>query len=119
MIPYDNRFHRRNAIRYLYLKGEAYRSRYITLKKIPRKAGDSNANPTRAVVVISKKTLKSAVRRNLVRRRIYAIIRDEIKKFDKSYDLALIVSSAEVLSLSHRDLKDLVCGLFQEANMYK
>ena len=119
MIPYDNRFHRRNAIRYLYLKGEAYRSRYITLKKIPRKISDSNTNPTRVVVVISKKTLKSAVRRNLVRRRIYAIIRDEIKKFDKPYDIALIVSSAEVLSLSHTDLKDLVCGLFQEANMYK
>lgn len=119
MIPYDNRFHRRNAIRYLYLKGDAYRSRYITLKQISRKTGDSNINPTRAVVVVSKKTLNSAVRRNLIRRRIYAILRDEIKKFDKPYDLALIVSSAEVLSLSHTDLKDLFCGLFQEANMYK
>lgn len=119
MIPYQNRFHRRNAIRYLYSKGEAHRSRFLTLKILKRKQPALMLIDSRAVVVISKKTLKSAVRRNLIRRRIYSIISKELSKFNQAYDIALIVSSAEILSLNHSDLKDLVSGLFYQAEMYQ
>lgn len=116
MIPYINRFHRRNAIKYIYAKGEVFRSRYITLKTLKQKS--DKITETRAVVVISKKTLKSAVRRNLVRRRIYAILEKEISKLKDKYDIVFIVSSSEILSLSHEDLVTVITGLIKEADMY-
>lgn len=118
MIPYQNRFHRRNAIKYLYLKGDIERSRFLTLKTLNRKQNTKD-RISRAVVVVSKKTLKSAVRRNLIRRRIYAIISKELHKFKNPYDIAFIVSSGEILSLSHNELKELICGLFMQAKMYQ
>ena len=114
MIPYLNRFHRRNAVRYVYSKGEIFRSRYITFKVIKNERIDDS----RVVVVISKKTLKSAVRRNRVRRRVYAIVSAELAKFNAKYDMALIVTSAEIQSLSHTELYDLVKDLFSQAHLY-
>lgn len=119
MIPYENRFHRRNAIRYLYLKGEAHRSRLLTLKILKRQNSKQNNLLTRVVVVVSKKVLKSAVRRNLIRRRIYSIVSKQLKELNHPYDIAIIVSSAEILSLSHKYLVELISELFKEANMYQ
>ena len=84
---------------------------------------DGLANPYRKnssfAVVISKKVLKSAVRRNRVRRRIYEIIRRELPNLKNSQDIAVIVFSAEVLAMPHAELQTAIKNLFFQAKLYK
>lgn len=81
------------------------------------------ANPRRRhgrfSVVISKKVLKSAVKRNRVRRRIYEIIRLELPNVRSGFDIVVMVFSPEVLLMPHDDLKAAVKQLFSQARLYK
>mgnify|MGYP000032725842 FL=1 len=70
-------------------------------------------------MVISKKVLKSAVRRNRVRRRIYEIIRRELPNLKNSQDIAVIVFSAEVLAMPHAELQTAIKNLLFQAKLYK
>jgi len=114
MIPVKYRFHGHGSLRYLFKNGEAVRSRYITLKYI--------ANPkrkhSRFAVVVSKKVHKSAVGRNRMRRRLYEIIRLEQPKLAGVYDVAIIITNAEVLSAPHDELTAGLTELFTRAGMY-
>lgn len=115
MIPFSYRFHGHNSLRYVYKNGQAVRTHFATLKfttnphkKLPRIA-----------VVISKKVLKSAVRRNRIRRRIYEYIRQQTPNFNETYDMVIIVSSSEFLTMSHDELTSQLGQLFGQANLYK
>ncbi|MDN5819305.1 MAG: ribonuclease P protein component [bacterium] len=115
MIPYKQRFHGHGSLRYLYRNGDAVRSRTVTIKYITNPMRKNH----RLAVVISKKVLKSAVRRNRVRRRIYEIMRLEMTKIDKPQDIALLVFSSEVLSMSHDELKTTIKHLLNQAGLYQ
>ena len=73
MLAQKFRFHGHGSLRYLYKNGDAVRSHLITLKYI--------ANPrrktSRFTVVVGKKVIKSAVKRNRIRRRVYEVVRLE------------------------------------------
>jgi ribonuclease P protein component len=77
------------------------------------------ANPRRKyprfAVVVSKKIYKSAVRRNRIRRRIYECIRRELPNLSNAGDLAVIVTSAEVLTMPAVKLDSLVVQLLRQA----
>lgn len=81
------------------------------------------ANPRRRhgrfSVVISKKVLKSAVKRNRVRRRIYEIIRLELPHIRSGFDVVVMVFSPEVLVTPHDDLRAAIKQLFSQAGLYK
>ncbi len=113
MIPFLNRFHGHGSLRFVYKNGRAVRSRNIILKYI--------ANPhrknSRVAVVVSKKVIKSAVKRNRIRRRVYECVRADMRRFDRSYDIALIVSSAELLAMSFDELSQQISGLLKEAGI--
>lgn len=115
MLRYINRFHGHGSLRYVYTRGRAIRSSQLTMKYI--------ANPRRRhgrfSVVISKKVLKSAVKRNRVRRRIYEIIRLELPHIRGGFDVVIMVFSSEVLLMPHGDLKTTVKQLFSQAGLYK
>lgn len=115
MLSYKNRFHGHGSLRYVYKNGQAERTHLITMKHI--------ANPrrkqSRVAVVISKKVLKSAVRRNLVRRRVYELIRHELSDFNQPTDIAIIVVSSEIMSMPHEELQQLIVQLLTAANLYK
>lgn len=115
MIPFTYRFHGHNSLRYVYKNGQANRSRLMTVK--------STTNPHRKVsrvaVVISKKVLKSAVRRNRIRRRIYEYVRVQMPRFDNVYDIVIIVSSGEVLNIGTSELHEQLEQLFASAHLYK
>lgn len=115
MLAQKNRFHGHGSLRFLYKNGQAVRSSLITLKYI--------ANPkrkhSRFTVVISKKVVKSAVRRNRIRRRIYEVVRLELPTLKDRHDVALMVFSAEVYSMDHKSLTDLIKQLFSQAQLFK
>ena len=114
MSPVNFRFHGHGSLRYLFKNGEAVRSRHVTVKYI---ANPKRKSP-RFAVVVSKKVHKSAVGRNRMRRRLYEIIRLEQPKFGGVYDVAVIITSAEVLSAPHDELATGLSELFARAGMY-
>lgn len=100
MLAKDNRFHGHGSLAYLYKNGTAVRSHLVIIKylKNPRRTS------SRIAVVISKKVHKSAVGRNLIRRRIYEIVRQELPYFSGVFDVAIIVVSGEALTSTHEEL---------------
>lgn len=115
MLAFNYRFHGHGSLRYVYKNGKAWRSRLITVKTVRNK----RRKLPRFAVVISKKVHKSAVGRNRARRRIYEIVRHELPNIAQVCDVAIIVSSAEVISLEHKELNDLVKQLFKQAGLYE
>lgn len=115
MLSQRYRFHGHGSLRFLYKNGKAVRSSLITVKYIenPRR------KHSRFTVVVSKKVLKSAVRRNRLRRRIYEIIRQELSTLKNSRDVAIMVFSSEVSVMDHQALTDLIKSLLSQSELYK
>ncbi len=114
MIASQFRFHGHGSLRYLFKNAQAIRSRHVTVKYIK----NPHRKKSRFAVVVSKKVHKSAVGRNRMRRRLYEIVRNEQVRFDGIYDVAIIVTSAEVISVEHADLKRAIREVFTRAGMY-
>ena len=111
MLQQCNRFHGHGSLKFVYKNGQAVRSSIATIKYVK----NPYRNHSRFAVVVSKKVLKSAVRRNRIRRRVYEII----PNMKNDQDVAVIIFSAEVLSMPHKDLKQTIKNLFSQAQLYK
>ena len=115
MLAKNVRFHGHGSLRFLYKNADTYRSRYFTLRitKNPRRP-----HP-RCAVVVSKKIHKSAVGRNRMRRRVYELIRHELPQLNTTYDMALIITSAELIAAPHDDIRESLQSLLSQAGVYK
>ncbi len=113
MIPFSNRFHGHNSLSYVYKNGTAVRSRVAVLKYI----GNPHRRTSRLAVVISKKVVKSAVSRNRIRRRIYEYLRPWLLGLEKSHDVVVIVSAAELLTMDHGDFVQEINQLVNQPNI--
>jgi ribonuclease P protein component len=115
MLSFQYRFHGHGSLRYVYKNGRAERSHLLTLKYTP----NHRRKRSRFAVVVSKKVHKGAVGRNRIRRRLYEIIRHEMAALKAPYDIVLIVSSSEILTMPAPDLESVVTQQFTQANLYK
>jgi ribonuclease P protein component len=115
MINFDNRFHGHGSLRFVYKNGEAVRSRLMIIKSIQNK----HRHNSRVAIVVSKKVVKGAVRRNRIRRRLYEHIRNKLSQMNGVYDIAVIVLSGELLTLPAHDLSVQVDQLLYQANIIK
>ena len=115
MLEQKYRFHGHGSLKFVYRNGNSIRSSLITMKYIDNPRRKNN----RFAVVISKKVIKSAVRRNRLRRRIYEIIRLELPTLKDNYDIVMLVFSGEVYSMNHEALEGLIKKLFSQAELYK
>jgi len=115
MIPFINRFHGHNSLSYVYKNGHAIRGRSVTIKFVKN---THSTNP-RVAVVVSKKVLKSAVRRNLIRRRLYEYIRPKLADLNGVYDIAIIVTSNDLIGVSHKELCDQLDQLITRSKIEK
>jgi ribonuclease P protein component len=115
MLSSRHRFHGHGSLRYLYKNGDATRTRYFIMKVAANKRRPS----ARLAVVISKKVLKSAVGRNRIRRRVYEALRHEIERIDPLYDIVVIVTSAELLTLDSPELHRTVVESLLRSGVYK
>ena len=73
MLARRNRFHGLHSLDSVYRRGKTIRGPYCLI----RYAHHPTRTDYRAAVVVSKKVNKSAVVRNRIRRRIYAIVRQQ------------------------------------------
>ena len=115
MISFRNRFHGHNSLTYVYKNGQVVRSRLIAI----RFAENSHRKNSRLAVVISKKTLKSAVRRNRIRRRVYEYMRFQLPQLHGIYDIAIIIQNSEALSLTTEGLTTQMDQLISQAGIKK
>lgn len=114
MIKKLNRFHGYGSLKYVYKNGKPIRSRLLTVKSVVNK----RRSDPRFSVVVSKKILKSAVGRNRIRRRVYEIIRHELPTIKNNYDVVVIITSQDVRTIEHNELKRTIVKSFQESNIY-
>ncbi len=87
MISRNHRFHGRNSLLYVYRNGATTRGPLFAVKSIVNEKRDTY----RLAVVVSRKVHKSAVARNRMRRRIYAIVRGIESGITKPYDIVITV----------------------------
>jgi len=112
MITRHNRFHGRASIQRLYKSGRAVRTTQLGLRYAP-----SRRDTYRLAVVVSKKTAKSAVVRNRIRRRIYEYIRLRAGAFAGSHDLIITVYDAALAKADHRDVTTEVEKVLHKAGL--
>ena len=74
---------------------------------------------SRIAVVVGKKVIKSAVSRNRIRRRTYEYIRQKMPQFNNNYDLIIIVSSSELMTMPAPEFTAQIDQLLDQAKLYK
>lgn len=115
MIKFNNRFHGHSSLSYVYKNGDVVRSHLATIKVIK----NEKRKNSRVAVVISKKVMKSAVRRNLIRRRVYEIIRPDLPRLKYIYDIVIIISSGEAYTTTYDDLSKQINTLLKQVGVKK
>jgi len=113
MISKQHRFHGYTSLSYVYRHGSTVRNQQLAIKYVR----NGRQASYRAAVVVGRKVQKSAVVRNLIRRRLYEIIRTHQAGIVEPYDLVLTVFSEQVAELPAAKLAGQVVGLLTEAGI--
>jgi ribonuclease P protein component len=110
MISRAHRFHGYNSLRHVYRQGSVSRGPLFAVKAIenPRR------NRYRVAVVVSRKVNKSAVARNRIRRRLYAICRELGKDTARPFDIVITVFHDNVLDTPPAELTGQLKRQFKE-----
>ncbi len=115
MLAARYRFHGHGSLRFVYAKGRVARSKYFVCKF----THNSRRTNPRVAVVISKKVVKSAVKRNRIRRRLYEAIRLELSNMVPQSDIVFVVVSPELLTIPSIELTDVLQRIIAQAGLYK
>lgn len=114
MLAARFRFHGHGSLKFLHKNATVARSRYFTIKAVT----NPHRTYSRFAVIVSKKVHKSAVGRNRIRRRVYEMIRAAQQHFDTTLDLAIIITSGEVLTADYQELEQTLIGQLRELGFY-
>jgi len=113
MIGQAHRFHGRNALRFVYQRGQNIRGGSVSL----RYSTNPRRQTYRVAVVVSRKVSKSAVVRNRIRRRVYEIVRRGARGLNRPLDLVFTVYGEDVAAQPHEALQATVRSLLAKAGM--
>jgi ribonuclease P protein component len=113
MLRKINRITKNKEFDFIFLNGQSVHTRLFWLKHHP-----SQTNVFRLGVMISSKTEKSAVKRNLMKRRVRAVIKDELPKLLKPTDLVLVLKKEALIADKEEFQRTLVTSL-KRAGLYK
>lgn len=115
MLQYRFRFHGHGSLRYLYQHGHSVRSRTVSVRFV--------ANPkrvhSRAAVVITRKVLKSAPKRNRVRRRVFEILRTNWGHIKPANDIVLTIFDPRAADMPHDELLTAVVDVLKRAHLWQ
>lgn len=112
MLSKKYRFHSRGGVRYVYQKGKTIRRPKMSLIFVENTRGF-----TRFAVVVSKKVEKSAVGRNKIRRRMYEVLRLNIRDIPQKMDYIFVVYSKDLMKISFSEIEKLIGELVAEAKV--
>ena len=115
MLQTRFRFHGYNGLKYLFKQGKTVRARSMALRFAP--------NPRRAdsrcAVVVAKKVLKSAPKRNRVRRRVYEVVRAQWANIAPGYDLLFTMYEPHLWDMPADELRRTIINLLQQARLWQ
>jgi ribonuclease P protein component len=111
MLGRAHRFHGYNSLRSVYRHGLTARTPMVNL----RYASRDPKRPYRVAVVVSRKVSRSAVARNRIRRRIYAVVREAGTQVAPGTDLVFTVWNDQLAGLEASKLQAIITGLLQKA----
>ncbi len=104
MISRTHRFHGHASLNFVYRSGKTVRGPLFALKYAP----NSRRKTYRVAVVVSRKVSKSAVARNRMRRKLYAIVQELGSQINEPYDIIITVFHDTLLEEPHKSLADQV-----------
>lgn len=112
MLSSENRLKKRKEFGYIYKKGKAVYSQNLNIIYV-----DNNRKVFRAGFSVSKKIGKAVVR-NKVKRRLSAIIRNNLNLIKNEYNYIITVKSG-IEKLTYLQLKEEVMAAFKKGNLLK
>lgn len=114
MLKQTYRFHGHGSLRYLYQHGKTVRTHALAVRYIdnPRRVH------SRATVVVSRKVLKAAPKRNRVRRRIYEYLRAHWAELKAPCDVAITVHDPSVYTMPTAELHELLHATLSKASLW-
>lgn len=113
MIRRGHRFHGYNSLNYVYKNGKTFRGPVLAV----RTAENTKRDSYRVAVVVSKKTSKSAVVRNRIRRRIYEIIRKHEAAINSPVDIVVTIFSDSVATVPIEKIENEILEQFKRAKI--
>lgn len=115
MLASRFRFHGHGSLKFLHKNAQISRSRYFTVKAVT----NPHRPHSRFAIIVSKKVHKAAVGRNRIRRRVYEMIRGTQDQLTTTVDLAVIVTSGEVLAAPYDELNRTLIGQLKELGFHR
>lgn len=115
MISGKYRFHGYGALKYLFGHGKTHRFKSLSI----RVSHNPRRTHSRLAVVVSKKVLKAAPKRNRVRRRVYEILRTNWQYVKPSHDILLTVYDPNVYDMEHEQLAGEIIDGLQRADLWQ
>ncbi len=113
MLSRTHRFHGYGSLGHAYRHGQTVRGQGLAI----RYHLNTRRTNYRVAVVISKKVEKSAVKRNRLRRRIFAVVAHLGVKINKPYDLVVTVFDSSVGAMSSSELDKLISDLLTKSEI--
>jgi ribonuclease P protein component len=113
MLNKLHRFHGLGSLSFAYRKGSVVRGQLFALRFVR----NERLQHYRVAVVVSKKVHKSAVVRNRIRRRLYALIREELPPITPPHDIILSVFSDKVAAVDSADLRRALITTLKKAGL--
>ena len=111
MLPRAHRGLQRSDFHQIYKSGKTLKTAFFRIKTAPIEDSDHQKN--RFAVVISAKTLKGAVKRNRLRRQIYAILA-EIQPHLQKQAIIVVVPEQTAIGVDFVILRaDMIAGLMK------
>lgn len=112
MLKSEHRLRKQADIEAVYKHGK---KGHHALVRLIYKTSD---NPfSRLAVIVSKKTAKSAVVRNRIRRKLQGVINSRLSKLNRTYDIILIVQPKSIVS-TNEELSQAIDTLFHKHQLY-
>jgi ribonuclease P protein component len=115
MLQQRYRFHGYGSLKFLYHKGDTYRSRSVSL----RIAANPKRTDSRVAVIVTKKVQKTAPRRNRIRRRVYEVVRLHWRNLRPAHDILISVYDPQTGSMPYNELEKNIVSLLKQAHVWQ
>jgi ribonuclease P protein component len=114
MLTAKYRFHGYGSLKFLFGHGKTWRFKSLSLRVVanPRRAN------SRVAVIISKKVVKAAPKRNRVRRRVYELLRTHWDNVKPSHDIVISVYDPNFGEAPYPEIEAELVDALQRSNLW-
>jgi ribonuclease P protein component len=112
MLSSKNKLKKKNDFDRITKRGKAFSGNFFVMKVLK-----NNTKETRFGFVVSRKTLKKAVERNKIKRRLRSILKNKIPETKKGYDVVFFAKKG-IEKTEFKKLKETVEEFLKKAELY-